>query len=57
VVVIFWSRMGTPLPHPEYCRADGGSPTRDVAIDLLRVIGTPAALLGLSELGLLAAEP
>ena len=23
VVVIFWSRMGTPLPHPEYQKADG----------------------------------
>lgn len=22
-VVLFWSRMGTPLPHPEYRRADG----------------------------------
>jgi hypothetical protein len=23
VVVIFWSRMGTPLPHPEYQKPDG----------------------------------
>jgi energy-coupling factor transporter ATP-binding protein EcfA2 len=23
VVVIFWSRMGTPLPHPDYQKADG----------------------------------
>lgn len=23
VLVLFWSRMGTPLPHPEYEKADG----------------------------------
>ena len=23
VIVLFWSRMGTPLPHPEYQKADG----------------------------------
>jgi len=23
VIVLFWARMGTPLPHPEYQKADG----------------------------------
>ncbi|MEV6823343.1 HEAT repeat domain-containing protein [Amycolatopsis sp. NPDC051102] len=51
VVVIFWSRLGTPLPHPEYHRADGepfGSGTEWEFEDALRGAqerGTPEVLL------------
>lgn len=51
VVVIFWSRMGTALPHPEYRRADGepyGSGTEWEFEDAVRGAqehGTPEVLL------------
>ncbi|GAB3003750.1 nSTAND1 domain-containing NTPase [Saccharothrix stipae] len=51
VVVLFWSRMGTPLPHPEY-RKDNGEPylsgTEWEFEDAVRgagARGTPAVLL------------
>ena len=25
VIAVFWGRVGTPLPHPEYARADGSA--------------------------------
>jgi len=51
VVVIFWSRMGTPLPHPEYKKADGSryeSGTEweyDEAVQAFRKQGSPFVLL------------
>ncbi len=51
VVVIFWSRMGTALPRPEYVRVDGepyGSGTEwefEDAVRGAREHGTPEVLL------------
>ena len=48
VIAVFWGRIGTPLPHPEYARADGtayesGSVWElEEALDTSRRIGPPA---------------
>ena len=51
VVVIFWSRVGTPLPYPEYQRPDGtlyesGTAWElEEALSAARTTGLPAVLL------------
>src|SRR5262245_18375746 len=51
VAVVLWSRFGTPLPHPEYAKADGGpfaSGTEwefEDAVRAAREHGRPAVLL------------
>ncbi|MET8762632.1 hypothetical protein [Lentzea sp. NPDC004782] len=42
VVVVFWARMGTPLPPPEYSRPDG-SPTPPARSGSSRAVSAAAA--------------
>ena len=51
VIAVFWGRIGTPLPHPEYARSDGtayesGSVWElEEALDTSRRIGRPDVLI------------